>query len=456
MGLQRTPRGRQIIRLILELDKPIHPITDDELEQEVRRNYRWNFTVNLIDGAAFWFGLSFISATTILPLFVSKLTTAPFWFALLAVLAQASWYLPQLLTAGVTERLPRKKPVVINVGFFTERLPIWLLPVAAWLAPSQPTPALLLFFLAYAWHGFGAGMIAPAWSDMIARIFPIDRRGWFFGFSSFIGTGLGAIGAVASGWILETFPYPQNFIYTFLVAAVAITVSWVSLALAREPVQPIPEEIRQRSQQSWRKIATILRNDRNFRNFLASRLLSNLGRMGAGFLTVAALQQWQVSDASVGLYTAALLIGQTLGNLLAGMIADRRGHKFTLELAQWASMLTFGMAWLAPHPDWYYAVFFLMGIVNGIVIVSGVLIVMEFSQPEHRPTYIGLGNTVTGTGGAVAPIIGGLIATFSYEWLFLGSALLSAATLLVLYFGMKEPRLHVQADPLAEMAGANN
>ncbi|MFO7633129.1 MAG: MFS transporter [Caldilinea sp.] len=452
MGLQRTPRGRQIIRLMLELDKPVHPLSDDDFEREVRDNYRWNFTVNLIDGAAFWFGLSFISATTILPLFISKLTTAPIWFALLAVLSSASWYLPQLFAAGATERLPRKKPVVINVGFFTERLPLWLLPVAALMAPSQPMLAMFVFFFAYAWHGFGAGIIAPAWSDMIARIFPIDRRGWFFGFSSFIGTGLGAIGAIASGWMLATFPYPQNFAYTFLVAAVAITLSWVALALAREPVQPIPEHIRSRGDQSAKKIKAILRRDRNFRNFLTSRLLSNLGRMGAGFLTVAAIQQWQVSDASVGIYTAALLIGQTLGNLLAGVIADRRGHKFTLELAQWASVLTFGMAWLAPNADWYYAIFFLMGIVNGIAIVSGVLIVMEFSKPEHRPTYIGLGNTVTGIGGAIAPLIGGLIAAvFSYDLLFFVSALLSVITLLVLVFGMKEPRRHEQTDPLEEM-----
>ena len=453
MGLQRTARGRQIIRLMLELDKPIAPISDAELEQEARTNYRWNFTVNLIDGAAFWFGLSFISATTILPLFVSKLTTAPVWFALLAVLSQASWYLPQLFTAGATERLARKKPVVINVGFFTERLPIWLLPVAALLAPSQPTLALLLFFLAYAWHGFGAGMIAPAWSDMIARIFPVNRRGWFFGLSSFIGTGLGVAGALVSKWMLESFPYPQNFAYTFLVAAVAITLSWVALALSREPVQPIPDHIRQQGDQSWKKIKAIVRRDHNFRNFLSARLLSNLGRMGAGFLTVAAIQQWQVSDSSVGVYTAALLIGQTLGNLAAGVIADRRGHKFTLELAQWASILTFGMAWLAPSPEWYYAIFFFMGIANGISIVSGVLIVMEFSQAEHRPTYIGMGNTTVGVGSAIAPLVGGLLAAvFSYELMFLVSALLSAIALGVLSFGMREPRKHVQTDVFEESA----
>jgi MFS family permease len=153
-------------------------------------------------------------------------------------------------------------------------------------------------------------------------------------------------------------------------------------------------------------------------------------------------------------YTAALLIGQTLGNLAAGVIADRRGHKFTLELAQWASILTFGMAWLAPNPDWYYAIFFFMGIANGISIVSGVLIVMEFSQAEHRPTYIGMGNTIVGVGSAIAPLVGGLLAALlGYNQMFLWSALLSAVALGVLSFGMREPRQHPQTDVLDEMAG---
>lgn len=450
MGLQVMGRSRQIMRLLLEIDKPIAPLTNEELEAEARQNYRWNFTANLLDGAFFWFAMSFISATTILPLFISKLTTDPVWFALLAVLSSASWYLPQLFVAGPTERLARKKPVVINLGFITERLPIWLLPVAALLAVVNPALSLTLFFVAYAWHGFGAGAIAPAWSDMIARMFPVDRRGWFFGLSSFIGTGLGALGAILSGWLLVTFPYPQNFAYTFLVAAISITVSWVFLAFAREPVQPVPEAARQRADQSWQKIRAIVRRDHNFRNFLGARVLANLGRMGAGFLTVAALQRWGVSDATVGLYTAALLIGQTAGNLLAGVIADRRGHKFTLELAQVASVLTFLLAWLAPEPAWFFAVFFLMGAANGISIVSGVLSVMEFSAPEHRPSYIGIGNTVSGIGSAIAPLIGGVLAAYSYNWLFAASAAVSVAGWVVLSIGLRDPRQHGQTETMLD------
>lgn len=450
MGLHLAGRSRQIMRLLLEIDKPIKPLSDEELEVQARQDYRWNFAMNLLDGAFFWFSLSFISATTILPLFISKLTTAPVWFALLAMLSQAAWHLPQLFVAGPTERLSRKKPVVINLGFLTERLPIWLLPIAALLTVVHPVLALVIFFVAYAWHGFGAGAIAPAWSDMIARMFPVNRRGWFFGLSAFVGTGLGAVGALVSGWMLIAFPYPQNFAYTFLVAAVAMTLSWAFLACAREPVRAVSQSVARGGDQSWQKIKAIVRRDHNFRNYLGARFLSNLGRMGSGFLTVAALQRWAVGDASVGLYTAALLIGQTIGNLLAGVIADRRGHKFTLELAQAAGVLTFLFAWLAPSSVWFYAVFFLMGVATGISIVSGVLSVMEFSAAEHRPSYVGIGNTVSGIGSAIAPIIGGVLALYNYNVLFAISAAISLAGWVVLRMGLHDPREHGHADALRE------
>ena len=345
-----------------------------------------------------------------------------------------------LFTANATERVARKKPIVVNLGFFTERLPLWLLPVAALLCLADPLAALLLFFVAYACHGLGAGAIAPAWSDMFARCFPVEKRGWFFGFTAFVGTGLGAVGAVYSGQLLEAFPYPINFAIVFLIAAVAITISWFFIAMTREPVQRVHDEILRQNGQSWPKIVGIVRGDKNFRNFLLTRLLATLARMGAGFITVAAIYRWQVSDSTVGLYTAALLFGQTAGNLVAGVLADRRGHKLSLEWGLGASTVAFALAWWAPTPEWFYVVFFLTGVANGMTIVSGVLIVMEFSRAVHRPTYVGIGNTVSGIGMVVAPLIGGVLAVMGYNWLFAASALVGVAALVMLHVSVREPR----------------
>ncbi|MBI1878131.1 MAG: MFS transporter, partial [Chloroflexi bacterium] len=314
----RTRSGRAALRRLLQLDQPAPPRSENEIAAEVERNYRWNFTFNLLDGVVFWFAFSFASATTIVPLFVSKLSLNPLLIGLVAVIAQSSWYLP--------------------------------------------------------------------------RCFPVNRRGRFFGLTTFIGTGVGAIGAMLSSWLLEAAPFPFNFVYLFFIAAVAINVSWAFLAQVREPVQPMPPAM-PGAGQFRAKLWQILRRDHNFRSFLRARLLLALGGIGTGFITIAAIERWHVSDSTVGLYTAALLLGQTAGNLLAGLLADRFGHKLSLEIGAAAALLAFALAWLAPSAGWYYLVFVCLGMSYGITIVSGILIIMEFTAPAHRPTYIGITNT---------------------------------------------------------------
>lgn len=438
MGTALTYR-RAAVRWLLRLDQPIPARSEAELQEEINQNYRWNFTFGLLDGLFFWFGASFISATTILPLFVTKLTTNPLIIALLPILGQATWYLPQLFVASTTERLARKKPIVIGIGFFTERLPIWLMPLAALLSLRYPVLALVLLLLGYGLHGAGAGLIAPAWSDMIARCFPVARRGWFFGFTSFAGTGLGAIGAFFSGWLLETFPFPMNFFYAFLIAGSMVTLSWFFLAQVRESVPPLASHPRE-PQAMWRKVGRILQGDANFRRFLVARLIGNLSTMGTGFVTVVALERWQVSDGTVGLFTIALLTGQTVGTLLAGVVADRAGHKPVFMLAYLVNTLAFVLAWQAVAPVWFYGIFVLIGVGMGMLTVSNVLSAMEFCLPAHRPTYVGLANTANGIGITVAPLIGGLLATISYDWLFVGSAVTGLVALAMLYVQVADPR----------------
>jgi MFS family permease len=426
---------------LLQLDQAASPRSDAEIAAEVERNYPWNFTFNLLDGVAFWFGFNFISSSTVMPLFVSKLTSDPLLIGLIAVIAQSGWTLPQLFTAGYIEGLDRKKPVIVNLGLFLERMPVWLWPLAILAAPQAAPLALAIFFLAYAWHAFGAGMVAPAWQDLLASCFPVKRRGRFFGTTVFLGTGAGAIGALFSSWLLETFVFPLNFLYTFLIAAAAITLSWGFLAMVREPVRPVA--VAQHTAGNLRqRLASIVGRDHNFRRFLQARALVALGSMGGGFVTVAAVQRWRVPDATVGLYTVALLGGQTIGNLSAGWLADHLGHKLSLEISAAAAGIGFALAWLAPSPLWYYAIFVFLGIANGASLVSGTLIAMEFSEPAQRPTYIGITNTAWGVAAGLSPLLGGWLAGFSYDWLFALSAGVTLSGLALLRWRVGDPRWH--------------
>lgn len=433
----------KVQRRLLQLDQPVPLRSDEEVAAEVERNYRWNFTVNVLEGASFWFGLSFVSSSTIVPLFISKLTSSPLPIGLAAVIAQAGWFLPQLFTANAVERLARKKPVVVNLGLFLERLPMWVIVLAAPLAARSPALALGVFFLGYAWHVLGSGMVATSWQDLVARCFPVNRRGRFFGTTMFIGSGTGAAGAGLSTWLLRTSPFPTNFLYLFIIAAAGITVSWFFIALTREPIQPATA-LQQSNRLFWATLPVILRRDLNFRRFLLARLLLALGGMGVGFVTVAAVQRWQVADSTVGVYTAALLLGQTVGNLAFGFLADRFGHKLSLEAGALASGLAFALAWLAPSAGWYYLVFVLMGAASGAVIVSGTLVVMEFCAPERRPTYVGLANTGIGLVNVVGPLLGAWLASVGYGWLFALSAVINLVALVLLRQRVQEPRWAVR------------
>jgi MFS family permease len=355
------------------------------------------------------------------------------------MIAQGGWFFPQLFTANTVEHLPRMKPVIVNAGFFLERLPFWVIAFSALIAGTSPHVAVVLFLIAYAWHTFGSGVAATAWQDLIARCFPVDRRGRFFGFANFLGTGMGIVGAGISARLLKSTAFPINFVYIFLLAAIFNTLSWLFVSLTREPTQATTKPTHS-DRDFWRQLPDILRQDGNFRRFLIARLLMGLGSMGSSFLAVAAIQKWQVPDSTIGLYTGAMLIGQTAANLLFGFLADRFGHKLSLVIGSLFAVLTFVLAWWAASPAWYFVVFALRGVSIGAVIVSGLLLVMEFSIPERRPTYVGLANTGIGLVNGIAPLLGTGLATLGYSQLFAISAFAHLIALGLLIWWVKEPR----------------
>lgn len=436
---QRNPVFRRLLRWVLELDQPVPEYSEQELAETVRRNYRWNFTATLLDGVLFWLSASFVSANTIVPLFISKLTTSPVPIGIAAMVTSAGWFLPQILTANWTERLPRRKPLAVRVDLVAERLAIWVLVLAALLAARLPTLALALFLTALAWRSLGGGAVGPAWQDLIARVIPVERRGRFWGLACSLGSGLGIAGSALSAWLLRAHAFPVSFVIIFVLGATFLTAGWCFLALTREPAQPVRVP-RQSQREFLASLPGLLRQDTHFRRFVAARLLLALAAMGSGFVTVAAVRRWDVSDSTVGLYTMVYLVGQTAANLGFGLLADRYGHKLSLELAAAAYALSFAIAWLAPGPEWYYAVFLLLGIAMGAMFVSGILVLLEFSGPERRPTYAGIANTAVGVAGLAGPLLATFLASVAYELLFAVTALVGLAAWGAMHWWVQEPR----------------
>jgi len=226
----------------------------------------------------------------------------------------------------------------------------------------------------------------------------------------------------------------------FGTGAVFIFLSWVFLAMTREPALP-PKHPPVSTKNYWRSLPQIIKTDTNYRHFLLSQIVLSAGGMGLGFFTIYAVRQWQISDGMVGLFTTSLLVGTALSNLIFGWLADKYGHKLVIEISNLALILTAGVALVAPAPEYFYLVFGLQGVYSAGIILSGIMIVFEFCEEDIRPTYIGLTNSAVGIFAGVTPLIGGWLAdALGFSWLFALSAILSIAALWLLHTTVQEPR----------------
>src|SRR4029079_17412721 len=94
----------------------------ESAETLLKRYAKRNFWLNVLDGVAFVFGLSMVSRYTVLPLFVSRLSSERWLQGMIATLTQVRASRPALFTAPFVASLPRPKPIILTVTI-GERLP---------------------------------------------------------------------------------------------------------------------------------------------------------------------------------------------------------------------------------------------------------------------------------------------------------------------------------------------
>jgi len=403
-------------------------------------NLRHNFIVNTLDGGFFGLGVGFASFVTIIPLFVSQMTDSAILIGLIPAIHAMGWQLPQLLTVEHVTRLSRYKPMVV---FMTgqERLPYLGLAILAWILPGVDRQvALVVTFALLIWQGLGAGFTATAWQSMIGKIMPPRRVGTFFGIQSAAANLFASGGALGAGIFLERLAAPLNFALCFLVASVAMGVSWFFLAQTREPSKP-PLAAASDASPFWSRMKTILRRDANFRWFLIARMLAQLAIMAISFYTVYAVRHYGMSGFTAGVMTAVLAATQIVASPMMGWVGDHWGHRAAMQVGALAASGSALLAMLAPGIEWFYPAFILAGIANVAAWTIAMAMTLEFNTGAERPAYIGLANTLIAPSTFIAPLLGGWLAdTAGFQATFLVSVIGGLATALVLYAALRDPR----------------
>ncbi len=386
------------------------------------QHWKRNFWLGVINGILFKVGITFAHPSTVLAVFLTKLTGSEFYAGLLTAVAGIGWFLPPMFVAGWVEALPRKLPLYTKMAFGRAFGWLWMIAVVVWVAPVNPTAAALIFLLGYAFYTVTGGISSLAFMDIFARTVPFRRRGLFWGLRMFWGSVLGiGVGAIVhqvlkGDWGIT---FPHNYALLLSFSFVAYALAWGSFFLIHEPAPewtPPPRSWREQ----WQTMVDLWKQRADFRQLIKVRLLMDIGLIAAPFYSTYAVVKLGAKPSILGTFIIAETVGSLLANILWSLLADRKSNLFVLRCSialaavpsGWVLLLTllhyFGVSGIL---SLYPLTYFFLALSGTGIAIAFTNYVLELADEAHRPTYLALSNA-TESGMMLLPVLGGVLLNF--------------------------------------------
>jgi MFS family permease len=356
------------------------------------------------------------TATAVLPAFLAAIGAGPAWLGAIEGIADGLSSFAKLAAGHYTDRLKRRKPLVLfgytltalstaSFGIATHALQVLAGRTAAWL---------------------GRGVRSPAKKALLAADVPPGAYGRAFGLERLMDT-LGAIlGPLSALWILHAtnHSYRKVFLWTLLPGMISVACLWL---LVRER----PIEVKQK-----KSFLVGLRTlPSEFRRFLIG-----VGIFGAGDFshTLLILYATKMLAAEYGMAkaTSFAVILYTVHNIfyagsayLSGWLSDHLPHRRTVLAAGYSlAVLTALLLSTGTHSQWLLGIIFVLaGLYIGTEEALEDSVAAEIVPREQHGMAFGTMAAVNAVGDFLSSLmVGALWAAFGVGAAFLVSAILFA------------------------------
>lgn len=407
--------------------------------KEIKRNYKKNFLLIASDSAFFTFSTTLLSQDTVLPAFISQLSSSSVLIGLIPALFYLGYFLPQIISSYFTQTRSKRKGMILRIAI-AERIGILLIALTSQVIFKLPnTIILVLFFFSYALFTSTTGLIIPSYSDFISKAI-YKKRGLFYGINQAMGGIIGFSASLLAMNILSNFNFPKNFQYIFWLSFAFSFISPFIISNFKETEFPIPP--RQISISNFIKnIPSIMREYPNLGKYIISRHLIGLAMMGNSFFLIYAMKQFNLDSGVVGIFTMVILLSQSISGLVWGQIGDKFGYQKVLSAGSLLLVAEGVIALLAKDQWGFFVIAGLIGSVYSSIYICHSNIIFVISPPEDTGLFIGLSNTLIAPILALAPILGGkIIDSFGYGSLFVTITTTGIFAAAVSTFIFREPK----------------
>jgi len=171
------------------------------------------------------------------------------------------------------------------------------------------------------------------------------------------------------------------------------------------------------------------------------------------FFALYITQKFNVGMTDVGVLFAAFAASSFVGQALGGALTDRFGRKKIILFGLVASALsTVAMALINSFQAFFVLAFFI-GILTDIAGPARQAMVADILPEEKRPDGFGILHVAFNLSVVIGPALGGLLAAYSYLWLFASDALISLLSAALIFNLIPETKPQPHPDAPQETLG---
>lgn len=416
------------------------PEAEARLPEQVRRDVPANglrlVGANTLQSS----GDQIVNASTVLPWLFAALGVPPALTGLLKPIRESLSMLPQAFLTPLVLRARRRKRV-FALGALVQAGSVAAMAATAALGTGLAAGVLILAALAV--FSLGRCLCSISSKDVQGRVVPPGERGQITGLATTAsglvaitlglgirGLGGGSLDAGALAGLLT------------VGAALWVAVAGVSLTL-REPAGD-PEEGGKEADDDGgddgplaRRSWALLREDRDFRQFVTVRSLLLVSSLSPPFIVMLALDAGTDALAGLGGFVIASGVASLVGGRLFGRFADRSSRLLMAVTAAIASAVIVAVVVLAALPAFrggsgaggvlLVSAYFLLTLAHTGVRVGRKTYLMDMASGDTRTVYTAVSNTAMGVILLVVGAVSAALAAASATWALLLLAALGAA-----------------------------
>ncbi len=391
-----------------------------------------NIITLLIEGFFASFAFSLFSQTTVLPVYVSNLTSNTFWISMITFiffgLSNISGIVSSII--GTNAKSPKWSSTII-CGF--QRITLFLIFLSTYTVTGSETLSLTVFFISYSLYSISAGMSSPVFNNMVSNVINKNISS-FYGLYNISASLAGIISAQLIKYIEVRYKFPINYRILFLFGVIMAVISTIVVIFGVKEVEKNTNKKQFLIKDFFILFRKVIKSKSEFNSILISRIFMAIAEMSVPFYIIKISSIDSVSDGYVGTTTTILLVSNFIFSKVYGDIGDKYGPKVIIKIGLISGFLCSLIAIFMNNVLLGYMLYILVSLSTLANNIGNNISVIIYSKKGLVPIYTAISGLVIAPAYLISSFLGGVIVSkFNLNIIFVLSLISYGLGILINY-----------------------